>query len=298
MRTTSLKYILASIMMSLSLMVFAENKIDIIVTNDGESLKVYNLDYTPADFCYYTTQPESDELKRIRKSDVLIIKLADGTKVDLSDQSKTKTISTIHPFNQRNEITVSSYDYTEDKNGNRTVKIGDKNVLTLLIDSNTNNLEIIKAEINTDTLLIPEFVIIDSNQYTITKIGKKAFRRKDKISTILFPKTLTHIGDFAFSECTGLVSIILPENLEFVGDKAFHWCGFRHRWDNKFKELYLPPNLKDIGKNAFGQIGTRTSYRGYYQGYLTGLPSLINDDNCTYYGIDEEAVEAYQNRNK
>lgn len=82
MKTRSLKYIITSIMLALSLAVFAEDNYDIIVTNDGESLKVYNLDYSSADYCYYTSEPNGDDLKRMKKSEVLIIKLADGIKVD------------------------------------------------------------------------------------------------------------------------------------------------------------------------------------------------------------------------
>lgn len=54
--------------------------------------------------------------------------------------------------------------------------------------------------------------------------------------------------------------------------------------------------VKRIGARAFLRLGPKTSYSGYYQGSLTCIPDWITTGNCTQYGIDEEAVEAYERR--
>lgn len=53
---------------------------DLLVTQEGESLKVYNLDITPGDNVYYSD--EKGNLHKISKADILIIKKVDGTKID------------------------------------------------------------------------------------------------------------------------------------------------------------------------------------------------------------------------
>lgn len=57
---------------------------DMIVTNDGTSLKVYNLEVS-SNSVFYQLEDKSDApLQKMLKSDILIIKRADGTKLDFS----------------------------------------------------------------------------------------------------------------------------------------------------------------------------------------------------------------------
>lgn len=55
---------------------------DIIVMNDGTVINAYNLDYSSKDKCYYSLDEAGDQMKFVNKNDVMIIKLADGTKID------------------------------------------------------------------------------------------------------------------------------------------------------------------------------------------------------------------------
>lgn len=55
---------------------------DVLVTNDGESLKVYNMEIGPSAIFYQLSDAANAEIKRIAKTDVLIIRKADGTKID------------------------------------------------------------------------------------------------------------------------------------------------------------------------------------------------------------------------
>lgn len=57
---------------------------DMIVTNDGTSLKVYNLEVS-SNSVFYQLEDKSDApIQKMMKSDILIIKKADGTKLDFS----------------------------------------------------------------------------------------------------------------------------------------------------------------------------------------------------------------------
>lgn len=84
-----IKYIIG-IMLLTTQIAFAQ---DVLVTNDGESLKVYNLEIGPSAIFYQLSQAEGAEIKRIAKSDVLIIRKADGTKIDPNGSTSTPTLT-------------------------------------------------------------------------------------------------------------------------------------------------------------------------------------------------------------
>lgn len=306
-------------MLTLSFTAFAEDNVDIIVTNDGESLKVYNLDYSSADYCYYTNEPNSDDLKRIKKANVLIIKLANGTKVDPTATPQRDTSDFIPAIPglslPKHEIVTFTTDneFDTDKKGNKIIKIADNNgnILCYRLVSDTEKvlavtkpLKGIKYE--AETYVIPEYIDIKGEKYTVKSIEKEAFKQTVKqnligaswrtnIKEIILPETLIEIGDFAFYGNGGLRRIIIPNSVKKIGETVFRGCGVACP---TFEQLYIPTTVETIGANAFIAIGPNCSYRGYYQGNLTSIPTFITISNCTNYGIDEEAVEAYLNRNK
>lgn len=297
-------------MLTLSFAVFAEDNVDIIVTNDGESLKVYNLDYSSADFCYYTTEPKSDELKRIKKSDILIIKLADGTKIDPSSANSAFVPSSNgltkkdnpgnHPqvtHRASSEIkSGKSFGVTDDNGQELTMKVLSATDKTLTVTKPRKGLEY-----NRESYLIPDFVETEDGLYSVVAIEKDAFKNigfwvnDNNIKEIILPATLVEIGEFAFAGREGISKIIIPDSVEKIGKGAFAYCG---RQSAMFEQLYIPETVKFIGPEAFRYVSNSTSYRGYFQGYLSCMPPYVTTGNCTDIGIDEEAVEAYINRNK
>lgn len=307
--------------MTLSFSVFAEDNVDIIVTNEGESLKVYNIDYSSADFCYYTTEPKSDDLKRIKKSDVLLIKLADGTKIDPNATQKSSfNNETSKPISKNpaahEPITVTAIEDNfidvvtqKAKKGKpevveKYILIKDKNgqMLNLrLLSEDDKELSVAKLrdgyKFESSEIIIPEYVIVNGERFSITQIDPSAFDCKGKgdITNIVFPETLKEIGANAFYRLRHLKRIVLPESLEKIGYGAFSQCGNACQ---TFEQLYIPKGVKDIAENAFWYVGPNTSWKAYYQGNLTSIPDFISTGNCTGFGIDEEAVEAYLNRNK
>lgn len=306
MELKNIKYIIASIMAALSFAGFAQDNGDIIVTNDGEGLKVYNLDYSPADYCYYTTEPNSKDLKRIKKTDVLIIKLANGTKVDLSNIQNPKKIPT-RLENPGKHPAVTHKALSEIKSGKKFGVIdGNGQELTMKVLSSQNRtLTVTKPrkglEYNRANYIIPEYVEADGTIYTVVAIDKNAFKNigiwanDNDIKDIVLPVTLKEIGDCAFAGREGISRIIIPDSVEKIGSSAFAFCG---RQSPMFEQIYIPETVKSIGADAFRFVSSTTSYRGYFQGYLSSIPPYITTGNCTYVGIDEEAVEAYMNKNR
>ena len=286
---------------------------DILVTQEGESLKVYNLDITSGENIYFSLEEGSNApLHKILKSDLLIIKKADGTKIDpslissLNNSNKNFSQNNINNSNVRGSLTFNAIedDFTHigNKDENLYILIQDSlgNKLNLrLISKEDNTLSVAKARkecnYNVKQIIIPDYVNINGSLYTIISIDEKAFKGKDKINEISFPNTLVMIGEKAFEECYGLNRIVLPETLKIIGRKAFYVCGIHSK---EFDQIYIPKSVTKIGDNAFRRVGMRNqqSYNNYYKGSLTSIPDWINIGNCLIYGIDEEAVEEYERR--
>lgn len=320
---------------------------DIMVLQDGQSLKVYNLDITSSGNVYYTLSgSEGAPLQKIKKSDILIIKTAGGIKIDPSVVGATPPSATqVKDDSRANKPPYSPKTYQAIENDFLDLKfnptkgmaryigkkkryyshhpnIPDKGYLAKFIlasdqDGGVLNFRLIsekdrtlavarprtKKEIkNLDWIdikeikyenpeySIPDYVIIGDVKYSVVEIDPCAFAGKKKIKNIIFPETLRVIGPRAFEECR-LNRIILPESIEIVGDLAF----FRNLTED-FKEIYIPKGIKEIGIDCFRAVGLQLSPRQYTEAYLSSIPDFINTDNCTEFGIDDNAVESYERR--
>ena len=104
------------------------------------------------------------------------------------------------------------------------------------------------------------------NEYTVTSIGTKAFRRCFNLKSVTIPDGVTSIGENAFNGCDALTkvnipsgvtsiangtfsgcdlrSVVLPENVTSIGDNAFYGC-------TSLKSIEMPDGLKNIGNSAF-----------------------------------------------
>lgn len=309
-----------------SIVAFAQP--DIIVLNNGTVLNVYNLDYSPADKCYYTLDEAGEQMKSVPKADVMIIKLADGTKIDPNATAVAPQAAA--PVNEANVVKnpaeheavtyEAKTDFYKDKKGNTVVCVEDLNgyeIFMRLLSDEDRTLAVTKPQgkvkYDKAEYIIPEYVKIGNNKYTVVAIDDEAFLKvasntgkgfnaliafgggNDNIKHIKFPLTLKRIGKRAFFQNSGIDEIILPEGLEEIGKDAFGLVGVSCK---TFKQLYLPKSVKTIGSDAFRFVGPNTSPKGYFQGTLSSMPNYITTGNCTSYGIDEEAVEAYERRNR
>ena len=101
---------------------------------------------------------------------------------------------------------------------------------------------------------ISEPITVDDKIYTVTVIGKEAFKG-DKAGTYLIgiklPETLTTIEDGAFSGCGGLTSISLPNSVTYIGDHAFENSGLT--------SITLHEGIGYIGAYSFAECKAITS---------------------------------------
>lgn len=92
-----------------------------------------------------------------------------------------------------------------------------------------------RGVLSKDSMAIPEGV---------TRICGGAFKKNDRIKSVVLPKSLRRIEQEAFAECRSLTSIDLPEGVEWLGKKCFYNC-------LNLKTLCLPDSLAVVGDSAF-----------------------------------------------
>ena len=172
---------------------------DIIVTNDGESLKVFNLDIGKKDIYYQLTNDEDAEVKRMPKSNVLIIRKADGTKIDPNATEQTKAPKPIsralrtYTKHKVQTAVATTGMQKKKKLSYFLAKTEDEQTFAFSILSETEKtVMVVEYEYEGSEIAIPEYVEFNGSRYTVTEIGEKAFSRLI-ISKISFPRTLKRI---------------------------------------------------------------------------------------------------------
>jgi hypothetical protein len=279
-------------------------------------MSVYNIDYSSSEYCYYTLSPDNADIRRINKSDILIIKLADGTKIDptavavTEDSNGGLQVSSKGYPGQHAPVTHKatskvengkSFEVTDDKGQILCMKILSEQDRTLSVTKPMKGIKYDRL-----SYIIPEYVDIDGTIYTVVSIEKNAFKGSGignfltgisdtYTEEIILPATLTEIGDYAFSGLACLHRIIIPDGVESIGERAFFKCG---SVCEMFEQVYIPESVKFIGSNAFRGVSKDNSVRGFFQGYISLMPPYITTGNCKDFGIDEEAVENYYMRRK
>lgn len=97
------------------------------------------------------------------------------------------------------------------------------------------------------TVLIPSMVFEKgiNYQYSVTRIGIRAFKDCYNLMTVSIPNSVSTIDDYAF-ENSSLTSIVIPNSVSRIGRDAFSEC-------HKLTAITLPSSITNIGKNAFGK---------------------------------------------
>ena len=94
------------------------------------------------------------------------------------------------------------------------------------------------------SVVIPEKVIYDDEEYRIVSIGYAAFAFCSRLASVTLPKTLTKIEENAFWGCSSLTSIVVPDGVTVIEKNAFYDCP-------KLTTIELPDSLVSIGDRAF-----------------------------------------------
>ena len=96
------------------------------------------------------------------------------------------------------------------------------------LNTETKEAEITYNENNGDDysgdVVIPEKILYNETEYTVTSIGARAFSKCKNVSSIIIPNSVTRIKVSAFQNCRGLTSIVIPKSVTTINDKVFHNC--------------------------------------------------------------------------
>ena len=170
-------------------------------------------------------------------------------------------------------------------------------------------------------LIIPEMVEYEGVQYSVTEIGKNAFRGCSNLNgRLVIPPTVTKIGIAAFMECSGFSGdLVIPNTIDTILSGAFSNCsGFDgHLYiSESMKRIYLetfsgcsgltgslniPESVTEIDADAFSacrgftgtlvipssvkEIGMNASQNSYgaFQG-CSGITGLVLHDSVRIIG--------------
>ncbi len=122
---------------------------------------------------------------------------------------------------------------------------------------------------------IPSSVSYGGTSYSVTAIGKHAFRGTSSTShltAVTIPNSVKTINDFAFWMQYNLGNVTIPTSVTTIGNYAFCWC-------SNMTSVTIPNSVTSLGWNAFSQCKKLTS--------LTIGTGLTNLDNETFYACEK-----------
>ena len=146
---------------------------------------------------------------------------------------------------------------------------------------------------------IPEYVIYETQTYTVTTIAEGAFSVENSsgsdTTSVILPETLTTIEDTAFMNCSKITTLTIPSGVTYIGKNAFAGC-------TGLTSLEIPAGVTYIGKNAFAGCTGLTSLEipagvqdlGFtYSTNTSAGPTA--DGDASYIGIDFGALAGWNN---
>ena len=86
---------------------------------------------------------------------------------------------------------------------------------------------------------------------SVTSIGESAFY-KSSVTSVTIGNSVTSIGESAFWDCSGLTSVTIPNSVTKIGDHAFYGC-------TGLTSVTIPNSVTTIGNWAFGDCSGLTS---------------------------------------
>ena len=138
-------------------------------------------------------------------------------------------------------ITMMAYDYAFNYGDNEYPRFVYFNLNT----DGTATVTYLDTEYNSYSgdVAIPKYLEISGQRYTVTSIGKSAFRECTELTSVTIPNSVTSIGEYAFFVCPDLTSVTMPNSVTSIGNYAFSQCGLN--------SISIPGSVKTIGKEAF-----------------------------------------------
>lgn len=125
---------------------------------------------------------------------------------------------------KKDNYTSSLIQDADEKNAEKELGIKEKSVAdwrkTFKFSISDGCVEIIAYKGTEAVVVIPERI----GKNVVTKIGSRAFSRREDITGIIFPDGLREIGSQAFICCSNLTEIVLPNNVTALPYGVFSGC--------------------------------------------------------------------------
>lgn len=126
------------------------------------------------------------------------------------------------------------------------------------------NTAVVLASECADELVIPETIVVDGKNYTVTGIGKCAFQRCSQLTTVTIPKTIKNIGAKAFAN-GNIISINISDLsvwCSMAHEYLYHTTGGQYIYEpignyrlflngSEINTLEIPSNVTYLSTNSF-----------------------------------------------
>ena len=141
---------------------------------------------------------------------------------------------------------------------------------------------LVKYTGNESKIIIPDYIQTNSKKYTVTGIGKGAFRENTNITEVYISKNVNRIERSAFFHCTNLRKVNMSDSVTHLESFAFSDC-------KELREIHFSKNLKIIDEDCFGDCdslseiqlpaGLTTINNGF--GNCDSIENIIIPDSVT-----------------
>ena len=113
--------------------------------------------------------------------------------------------------------------------------------------TSSNTVEVISNSYSGD-IVIPETVVNNNVNYSVTSIGDYAFEDCSGLTSVTIGNSVTSIGSHAFYNCRGLTSVTIPNSVTSIGWGAFSGC-------SGLISVTIPNSVMSIDEMAFYGCG-------------------------------------------
>ena len=110
-------------------------------------------------------------------------------------------------------------------------------------------------------IIIPESTTYNGTTYSVTSIGKYAFRDCSGLTSVTIPNSVTSIGDYAFYDCTGLHSLTIGTGVLSIGLYAIgYYYDYGYTYGNRKKTIEKVIWLPNTPPTGYSDVNSRVSY--------------------------------------
>lgn len=102
-------------------------------------------------------------------------------------------------------------------------------------------------------ITIPNSVIYNGEELTVTVIGSYAFQNCTKLTSVTIPNSVVTIKESAFSLCSNLQSFVIPNSVESIDNYAF-------AYNKSLISIIIPNSVKYIGEAAFTECSSLSEF--------------------------------------